>query len=113
MTFKINGIPFTYPPSTHHWVERNTLAFDGNGHPVYVLPRQYEMWWDWIDSAQFAQLIGFYNSVSGTNCSVDLPTWNSATGGFSTYSATLREPTYTNSFEGHYGSVKFLVLNIR
>jgi hypothetical protein len=111
MTFKINGTPFLTNPSNHHWSERQTLGYDGNGHPIYVAPRQHEMTWDWVDSESFSQLQGFYLATTGT-CQIDLPKWNSATGGFATYSATLREPTYANSFEGFYGSVKFLVLNI-
>jgi hypothetical protein len=112
MTFKINGIPFLTNPSNHKWADRNVLGYDGNGHPVYVAPRQFEFSFDWVDAETFSQLVGFYQATSGT-CSVDLPKWNSPTGGFATYSATLQEPTYANSFEGNYGSVRFLILNVR
>jgi hypothetical protein len=112
MTFKINGTTLNTPPSNHRWTDRNILGYDGNAHPVYVAPRSYELTWDWLEADAFAQLIGFYNACSGT-MTVDLPKWNSSTGGYATYNGVLSEPTYSNSFEGFYGSVKLLVLNIR
>jgi hypothetical protein len=112
MNFQINGTDLLNEPTNHNWSAKTVLGFDGNGHPIYVSPRQYSMSWDWLDAASFAQLEGFYLATTGT-CQIALPTWNSATGGFANYSATLEEPTYTNSFEGFFGSVKLLVLNIR
>jgi hypothetical protein len=112
MTLKINGTQLTTQPSNSHWIERNQLGFDGNAHPVYVAPRQFEMSWDWMEADAFAQLIGFYQGCTGT-MSVDLPMWNGSTGGYATYTGTLREPSYTSSFEGTFGSVKLLILNIR
>jgi hypothetical protein len=111
MNFNINGVDLLTEPTDHYWIAKTVLGFDGNGHPVYVMPRSYELDFDWIDSNSFAQLIGFYNSTTGTS-QIKLPTWNSATGGFSSYSCTLEEPSYTHSFEGFYGGVKLLVLNI-
>lgn len=112
MDFKINNTDLLTAPSNHGWLPRTRLGYDGNAHPVYPAPRQYKMTWDWLDAASFVQLIGFYNACSGT-MSVTLPMWNSATGGFASYNGTLEEPNYGNSFEGTYGSVQFLILNIR
>jgi hypothetical protein len=112
MTFAINNTNLITQPSDHYWMERTNLGYDGNGHPIYPTPRQYEMDWDWLEVDAFAQLEGFYLSCTGT-CQISLPCWGSATGGFATYSATLREPTYSKSFEGFYGSVKFIALNVK
>jgi hypothetical protein len=112
MTFKINGTPLLTGPSDHRWSERTMLGIDGNSHAIYVTPRQYEFSFDWLDAASFAQLIGFYQACSGTS-SVDLPQWGSATGGYAIYNGVIQEPTYSNSFEGFFGSVKLLVINIR
>jgi len=112
MSFQINGTDLLTEPTDHYWVAKTVLGFDGNGHPIYVTPRQYQLSYDWISSDSFAQLINFYQSCSGT-IPVTLPMWNSATGGFASYTATLEEPTYTKSFEGFYGSVNFLILNIK
>jgi hypothetical protein len=112
MNFQINNTDLITEPTNHNWAAKTVLGFDGNGHPIYVAPRQYSMSWDWMDAASFSQLVGFYQLCSGT-IQVGLPMWNSATGGFSNYSATLEEPTYSNSFEGFFGSVKLLILNIR
>jgi hypothetical protein len=106
MNFQINSTDLLTEPTNHKWLAKTILGFDGNGHAIYVAPRQYEMDWDWMDAASFSQLQNFYLSTTGT-CQIALPMWNSATGGFSTYSATLEEPTYNNSFEGFYGSVNF------
>jgi hypothetical protein len=112
MNFQIDNTDLLTEPTNHNWIAKTILGFDGNGHPIYVTPRQYSMSWDWMDSNSFSQLINFYNSCSGT-IQVGLPTWNSATGGFASYNGTLEEPSYTSSFEGFYGSVKLLILNIR
>ena len=94
MTFAINNTNLITQPSDHYWMERTNLGYDG------------------LEVDAFAQLEGFYLSCTGT-CQISLPCWGSATGGFATYSATLREPTYSKSFEGFYGSVKFIALNVK
>jgi hypothetical protein len=112
MNFNINGTDLLNEPTDHKWIGRTVLGYDGNGHPIYVTPRSYEFDFDWLGADSFAQLIGFYQATTGTS-QIMLPMWNSATGGFAQYSCTLQEPTYSNSFEGFYGSVKFLILNIK
>jgi hypothetical protein len=112
MNFQINSTDLLTEPTNHGWIAKTVLGFDGNGHVIYVTPRQYQMKWDWMDSASFSQLVNFYNSCTGT-IPVTLPMWNSATGGFASYNATLEEPSYTNSFEGFFGSVSLLMLNIK
>jgi hypothetical protein len=111
MNFQINGTDLINEPSDHDWIKRTVLGYDGNAHPVYPGHRQYQMKWDFVDAASFSQLIGFYNMCSGT-IQVGLPAWNSVTGGFASYNATLEEPSYTSSFEGFYGGVSLLILNI-
>lgn len=112
MDFRINNTDLLTAPTDHGWQKRTALGYDGNAHPVYPTPRSYAMKWDWMDAASFSQLLGFYNACTGT-IPVTLPMWNSATGGFASYNGTLEEPSYSNSFEGFYGSVQFLILNIR
>ena len=112
MTFQINSTDLLIEPTDHNWVARTKLGIDGNAHPIYPTPRQYEMKWDFVDAASFSQLVGFFQMCTGT-IQVSLPMWNSATGGFSSYTATLEEPSYTKSFEGFYGGVQLLVLNIK
>lgn len=112
MTFAINNTNFITQPSNHKWLDRTLLGTDGNAHAIFPAVRQYELDWDWLEPDGFAQLIGFYLSCTGT-CQITLPCWNSATGGYASYSATLREPTYSNSFEGYYGGVKLIALNVK
>jgi len=111
MNFKINGTDLLTEPSDHNWQKQVSLGYDGNAHPIYPSPRSYLMKWDWCDAESFSQLVGFYQACSGT-IPVTLPMWNSATGGFATYNGTLEEPSYTSSFDGFFGSVSFLILNI-
>ena len=112
MNFQINSTDLLTEPTNHNWVARTQLAFDGNAHPVYPANRQYQFSFDWIDAASFSQLENFYLSCSGT-IGVTLPAWNSATGGFASYNATLTEPTYSNSMEGFFGGVKLLLINVK
>jgi len=112
MNFQINSTDLLTEPTNHNWVARTQLGFDGNAHAVYPANRQYSMAWDWMDAASFSQLVGMYNACSGT-MSLTLPTWNSATGGFASYNGTLTEPSYTNSMEGFFGSVKLLLVNVK
>jgi hypothetical protein len=112
MDFKINNTDLLTAPTNHGWVTRTRLGYDGNGHPVYATPRQYQLKYDWLDAASFAQLIGFYQMCTGT-IPVNLPMWDSASGGFASYNGTLEEPSYGSSFEGAYGAVSFLILNIK
>jgi hypothetical protein len=112
MNFQINNTDLLTEPTNHDWVQRTRLGYDGNAHPIYPGHRNYQMSWDFVDAASFSQLVGFYNMCSGS-IQVSLPAWNSATGGFASYNASLEEPSYTTSFEGFYGAVKLLILNIR
>jgi hypothetical protein len=111
MNFQINNIDLITEPTNHNWIQRTRLGYDGNAHPIYPMPRNYQLKWDFVDAESFSQLVGFFNMCSGT-IQVGLPAWNSSTGGFASYNATLEEPSYGTSFEGFYGGVSLLVLNI-
>jgi hypothetical protein len=113
MTFYVGATKLLTQPSDHRWADRNILGYSGNANPIYSTPRSYEMSWEWLEADAFQQLIGFYQNASGTTKSVSLPAWNSATGGYASYNAQLSEPTYQNSFMGAYGSVRWLLVNIR
>lgn len=110
---QINSVDIATMPSDHDWGDRTTLGYDGNGSPIYTAPRTYEMSWEWVDASTLSQMITAFNGASGTSQQVTLPTWNSPTGGYSTYNAIFTEPTYKNSFMGNYGNVKWLLLNIK
>jgi hypothetical protein len=112
MNFQINNTDLLTEPSDHGWQKRTALGYAGNAHAVYPAPRSYFFKFDWVDAASFAQLVGFYNMCSGT-IQASLPMWNSSTGGFASYNGVLEEPSYSSSFEGFYGSVQFLLIDIK
>jgi len=115
MTFKINSVPFIIQPSSHHWVSRPSLGFDGGGHPMYVAVRSYEMSWDMMSSTGAMQLQGFYNqcSVSGTVI-VDLPSYQAGSYVFKSYTGcVLQEPSFDTYFNEFEQTLKLVVNNIR
>ena len=115
MTFKVNGVPFVLQPSTHHWVSRPSLGYDGGGHPMYVAVRSYEMSWDYINATGAAQLQSFYNlcSVSGSVI-MDLPQYGVSTYGFQSYTGcVMEEPTFDTYFDTFQQTLKLVVNNIR
>lgn len=114
-TFAFNGTLLTLQPTDHNWEARNQFGISGDGHPIYPLVRQYKLTWSLSSPSEFQQVLGFYNSINQTGTvSVDLPEWNSATYQFRTYSGcTLREPEFSNYYEGYYQEISLTVLNIR
>jgi hypothetical protein len=115
MTFKINSVPFVVQPSSHHWVSRPSLGFDGGGHPMYVAVRSYEMSWDFMNISGAMQIQNFYNlcSVSGTVI-VDLPAFQAGSYVFKSYTGcVLQEPTFDTYFNEFEQTLKLVVNNIR
>lgn len=119
MTFKVTvgsiGVPFIIQPSTHHWVSRPSMGFDGGGHPMYVAVRSYEMGWDMMSATGANQLQYFYNlcSASGTVI-MDLPKYMGGGYLFQSYTGcVLQEPTFDNYFNEFEQTLKLVVNNIR
>ena len=113
--FKINGTSLTLQPSSHKWLGRDNLGADGLGHPMYPAVREYELRWDAMTPAEFAQVQGFYDFVSSTGTVVvDLPKYANSTYSFYTYSGcVLQEPSFGGYFEENLQDVTLLILNIR
>lgn len=122
--YGIGGVPILTQPSVGHWIPRESLGIDGNGHAVYPALREFEMIWEMVDLDTAHQLQDFYDSVSITGTVVvNLPLFNSANvphaGLSSTYSffaytgCVLREPEFGQYFEYSRQDVKLLIVRIR
>lgn len=115
MSIAINGTTLLTQPSDHHWVQRQSLGDDGNGHPIYPAPREYELDWDIIDVASYAQLQALYNAAGSTGTVVaSLPQY--AVTSYQNYNysgCVLQEPFYDKYFEEYYMGVKMLIVSIR
>lgn len=115
MTYKINGIEFSLKPTTAGWVGREKYGTSGQGNAMYPAVRNFQMTWELMPVEDFAQLQGFYESVSNTGtCVVELPQYGAVAYQFKEYSGcTLEEPTFDEYYEQHVTGVKFLILKIR
>lgn len=115
MTFKLNGVAFL-DPTYHRWMPRNLLGISGGGHPIYSGVREYELKWRLTSIGDFYLLQSSFQNLSGTSTIVaEIPQFNS-TGTYSYYAysgCTLREPEYTQWFDGYYQDVTLLIANIR
>jgi hypothetical protein len=115
MSFKFNGVEILQP-SIHRWLPRNLLGMTGGGQPVYSGVREYELKWQLSSIGDYYQLQQSFNNLSGsTTIVVDLPNFYS-TGTYSFYSYTgciLREPEYSEWFNGYYRDATLLIQSIR
>ena len=114
MTYKVNGTEISTQPTTGRWMPRDSIGIDGNGHPIYVGVRRFELKWQLIDPATFNQLIGFYNSVAGTGSAVvDLPEYAKSTYAFYSYTGCIiEEPQIDAYFTQHHLNASLLITNI-
>ena len=115
MTYRINGVALTLQPEEGAWKDRNILNLDGNGHPLYPAPRQFEMKWGLMSIAEFDQIYTFFLSqgVTGTSV-VDLPRWHSVIyEDFSYTGCILQEPTIDKYNNTYMDGVRLVVTNIR
>lgn len=115
MTYKVDGVSITIPPTTGKWMPRTLLGIDGAGHPIYVGTRQFEMRWQLIDQAQMDELQDFFDAIVTTGTSVvSLPWYAAATYVFFDYSGcTMREPEWGTYFTEHPQDVTLLITNIQ
>ncbi len=116
-TYALNGTDLIVQPTSGKWVPRPPLGIDGAGHPVYPLPREFELDWDLIDMDTFNQIQGFYNAVGNTGTIVaTLPQYGAAQFSFVNYSGcTLGELEQSDSFfspDGWAQKVKLVIMNI-
>ena len=114
-SYAANGTNLTLQPTEGRWLERDSFGIDGGGHPVYSNVRNFELSWQLISPADFAQILGFYNQVQNTGtASADLPEWGANAFQFKSYSGcTMQEPTASAYFNEYIQEAKLLILNIR
>lgn len=115
MTFKLNGVEFPLQPTSYQWVDRPSKGFDGDGRPIYVAPRSFEMRWDLADVSGTYAVQQWYQEVSASGTVVvDLPKYQSADFEFYSYSGcVINEPSYGEYFNRHKTDVVLLVRGIR
>ena len=115
MTYKINGTEITVQPSEGRWLPKEQLGYDGNGHPIYVGTRQFEMRWDLLDDDTVSQLQGFFNAVITTGSAViDLPKFAVTPYAFYAYSGcVINNPDFGAYFVEHNQEVSLLISRIR
>lgn len=116
MSFKINGVEFL-DPTIHRWMPRAMLGIAGNGHPIYAGVREYEFTWQLASIGDYYQLLQAFDNLSGTSYAVlELPTFHS-TGTYEPFYAysgcVLREPEFSEWFNGYHRDIKLTVTNIR
>lgn len=114
-TFAFNGTALLLMPTDSRWVSREVLGIAGDGRPVYPLPREYEMTWELMDMASFAQIQGFYDAISYTGTVVvDLPKYATSPYTFFSYTGcTLKEPEVDKFYETHVTNVRLLILKVK
>lgn len=114
MTYAVNGTTITTQPETGKWSERDELGRDGNGRPIYVGPREFEMKWGLLSMSEWLQLQTFFSSVGATGTAVvALPQYGASSYQFYSYSGCiLSEPTVGVYFEEHVSDVRLIVNKI-
>ena len=114
MTYKINGTEIPTQPTTGHWMPRQQIGIDGNGHAIYTGVREFELKWQLVEPITADQLQTWFEGVGNTGTAVvDLPYYISGSYDFYSYTGcVLREPTFGTFFTEHYQSVAFLITNI-
>ena len=114
-SYAVNGTRFLLQPTTAGWMDRDVLGLDGNGHPVYPAPREFEIKWGLAHPADVEQIINAYKSSGNTGTvSFDLPQWGASDYIFNTYSGcTMQEPTVGEYFNGYITNVSMRILLIQ
>lgn len=113
-TYAINGVQITQP-TVGRWLDKDTIAFDGNGRPIYPAFSSFELEWDLLLPSELKTINDYFNysNASGTVV-VDLPKWGDADYKFYSYSGTqLGRPTVGDYFVGYVKGVHLVVSNIR
>ena len=114
-TYKINGVSLLVDPTTARWVDRQVLARDGNGHPVYAAVRQFEMKWQLLSPSGTYQLQQFFDAVITTGTAVaELPKYAAYDYAFYAYSGcVLDEPVFDPYYAENLTNVTWLISKIK
>lgn len=114
-TYSFNGSTLLLMPTEAGWVTRDEIGISGNARPTYPAVRQFEMRWEFMDMASFAQIQALYDAIQSTGTVVvDLPKYATAPYQFYSYSGcTLKEPSVGNFFEQNVTDVSLLILRAR
>lgn len=115
MTYSINGTPLSTQPTTGDWVLLDSVDDDMNGRPIYPVPRNFALTWQFASPALFSQILALWQGVqaSGT-VAVSLPQYGHSSYQFYTYSGCVLEcPTFDSYFEQYLGAIKMTVRNAR
>lgn len=116
-TFRINDTVLIDQPTVGRWIPREVYGVDGTGHPIHPALRSFEMSWELISSAGFAQLYDFYRDTSGTMfISCDIPRYADPNFLYVTHSGcVINEPQFGDTFytdEGYIPNVRLIISNI-
>lgn len=86
-TYKINGTDLTRQPTEGRWLPREILGVTGEGKPIYPSSHQFEMRFNLSSQEDLYQIQTLFDGLGLTGtCVVDLPTFNSQTPTFTSYS---------------------------
>lgn len=115
MAYKINGTDLLLQPTAGKWIERDELAIDGNGMPVYPQYRSFELTWELIDEASLYQLQDFFDTLIVTGSIVaTLPKYKANAYAYFDYTGcVMHEPTFDAYWEQYVGSARLLISRIK
>ena len=113
-SYSINGASILQPTS-HQWVERDLIGFDGNGRPLYSPIGDFELSWQLMSVSDLKTLIDAQITTSNTGTAVvDLPKWGDSAYLFYSYSGTyISRPTVGTYFVEYVEDVRLLITSIR
>jgi hypothetical protein len=106
-----------YAPTSGRWLPRQVVDVQGDNRPIYSPVRAYELRWQLVDYAEWANLQVFFNAVeSSGSYVVQLPTFPTITGsshGYTEYSGTtMSEPQVGPFFNEAPRQVVLIIGNI-
>ncbi len=107
-----------YAPTSGRCLPRQVVDVQGDNRPIYSPVRAFEMRWQLVDYAEWANLQVAFNQIeSSGSYAVRLPTFPTVTGsayGFSEYSGTtMSEPQIGPFFEQFPRQVVLIIGNIK
>lgn len=86
-TYKINGTDLLLQGTEGRWLPREVLGITGEGKPIYPSSHQFELRFNLSSQEELYQIQNLFDTLGLTGtCVVDLPTFDSQTFGFTSYS---------------------------
>jgi hypothetical protein len=115
MAYKIGGTELSLQPSSGRWVILDPLGIGISGMARYPAVKQFELLWDLMPLADYAQLYSLYESQSLTGTYVvELPDIEDNAWAFREFSgAVINHPTAGEYFQEHISDVSLVIRNIR